>query len=65
MSGTSMATPAAAGAVACVMGTSLSSTCSSSDTFAYKLRNPQVSVYQGGGSKPLAYLADGSTVHCP
>lgn len=27
MSGTSMATPAAAGAVACVMGTSPSSTC--------------------------------------
>lgn len=39
---------------------------SSSDAFTGKLRNPRVSVAQpSGGSKPLSYLASGSTVRCP
>jgi subtilisin family serine protease len=65
MSGTSMATPAVAGEVACVLGAALGSTCSSSYVLVSKIRNPSVSVYQSGGSKPLAYVAEGSTVRCP
>lgn len=65
MSGTSMACPGVAGEVACVLGAAPGSRCSSSNVLVSKIRNPRVSVYQSGGSKPLAYVAEGSTVRCP
>lgn len=45
MSGTSMATPAVAGAVACVMAADLSATCANTDVYVSKLSNPQVCVF--------------------
>jgi subtilisin family serine protease len=65
MSGTSMASPGVAGHVACVLGAAPGSRCSSSDTVVGKIRNPRVVVSQLGGSKPLAYVAEGSRVSCP
>jgi len=65
MSGTSMASPGVAGEVACILGAATGSRCSSSNTVVGKIRNPRVEVSQPGGSKPLAYVAEGSRVSCP
>lgn len=65
MSGTSMASPGVAGEVACILGASPGSRCSSSNTVVGKIRNPRVAVSQPGGSKPLVYVAEGSRVSCP
>jgi len=67
MSGTSMATPAVAGAVACIMAADLSATCASPSVFVGKLQNPQVSINQGfrQTNKPLLYVPPNSQAKCP
>jgi subtilisin family serine protease len=67
MSGTSMATPAVAGAVACIMAADLSATCANTNAFVSKLSNPDVTVRQGFQqvAKPLLYLPANSAAKCP
>lgn len=67
MSGTSMATPAVAGGVACIMATDLSATCANTDVFIAKLTNPSTQVNQGWRqtNKPLLYLPPNSQAKCP
>lgn len=63
MSGTSMASPGVAGQVACILGNSLRTRCSSNAVVG-ELRNPVVSIRQPGGNRPLTYLAAGSSIAC-
>lgn len=66
-----MATPMVAGGVACVLAGAPGQSCTNA-ALVNKLKNPQVSVAQGGAlqqstrpDRPLFYLPASADVRCP
>ena len=67
MSGTSMATPLVAGAVACILAADLTKKCTN-DALVSKLTNPIVPINQGRSgvpNRPLLHMPPDSTAKCP